>query len=234
MEQNDTNLVPADEFVGLATTEELPDVLVSLAQRLLFGTAWETVAKNDPVAMLRRLDFLTDLPLVCRTEDCPYYAKCPIMRALPKERQVELQGQDCRYEKLYGIETFADWVRTLNLEPHDTPDILSVTKLIRNLIYLKRIDMQIAVEMMTVWEPRGYDKASQQTIEAFVAHPLLHVKERLEKQIDTIMSNLMVTRDKRFEQAERMRARKDSLDDLWSRARKVETFQTVDPVKNDG
>ena len=207
---------------------DFEDSIDTLAQYLLFGTKWETVINNNPKAR-RKVPIIGDVPLVCKADDCPYAAKCPILKEikLPTDR-LKLVGEECRADKIYAIEEFAAFVQDLQIDPEQTTDIINVASLIRLLILKRRIDWTLAIEGIMDKEPGVIDQRTGQVYIKKVVHPLFKVSESLEKQIAALQKQLMADRQARAALAATLGKGSDILKDLFSNSKILEADNPID------
>lgn len=193
--------------------EDFDASLLAIAKRMLFGTDWIPILEAKP-KHLSSLDFMRDVPMLCRVQDCAFYRKCPVMRELEKSAQDELRNTDCRVEKIFGLSEFVKWVRYLELGPDSTPDLLGISNLVKHLIQLRRIEQKIAIDGIMTREPVLVYRMRDEAVERDIPHPLLKERERLEKAVNVIQNQLMVTKEKRLLEEEMRGKTNDHFDRL--------------------
>lgn len=210
------DIVSKLNYTDPVTETEFDDAMDIVAQFLLFGTKWESTVLNSP-KIRRKLPILNDLPLVCKSEDCPYATRCPILKKMPNSSdRLKLVGTECRADRIYSIEQFAAFVKELQIDPEQTTDIINVASLVRLLILKRRIDWTLAIEGIMDKEPGVIDQRTGQVYFRNVVHPLLKVSESLEKQIAVIQKQLMADRQARAALASTYGKGSDVLKDLFS------------------
>ncbi len=205
------------DFTDPVTEDEFEDAVDVLAQFLLFGTKWESVILKDPKAR-RRVPIISDIPLICKADDCVYAKKCPILKGIKKQNdKLKLIGTECRADRLYAIQEFTAFVRDLQIDPEQTTDIINVASLVRLLIIKRRIDWQIAIDGIMDKEPGVVDPRTGQVYFRNVVHPLLKTSESITKQMQMLQKQLMADRQARAALASALGQRgSDVLKNLFS------------------
>jgi hypothetical protein len=207
---------------------DFEDQMDLLAQYLLFGTKWESIITKNP-KLRRKVPILGDIPLVCKATDCPYATKCPVLKGIPVNAdKLKLVGTECRADKIYAVESFADFVKDLQIDPEQTTDIINVASIIRLLILKRRIDWTLAIEGIMDKEPGVIDQRTGQVYFRNVVHPLLKVSESLEKQIAVLQKQLMADRQARAALAASMGKGADILKELFSNPKMLEDTNPLD------
>jgi len=183
-----------------ATDEEFDDALGTVMQYLLFGSKWDPVAITDK-RVLSKIPIIQDIPLRCEVRDCPYAAKCPLLRKARPQEEAGLMGTDCRADKLYAAELFSTLIQDLEVGPENTVDLINVASLVRLMVIQRRIDWAIALDGIELREVSAIDQRSGQAYLKLTSHPLLKEMERLQKQISVLQTQLMANRKERLNYA---------------------------------
>lgn len=146
---------------------------------------------------LRELPLLNDIPMVCKGTECPFAAKCHVLKEIkdPKEL-LNLIGTDCRVEQVLIPKLFLDYLHMLQIKPTDIGDILDVSNLISLIVQRRRIEMDIAIhsinERMVVGMQQG------KPIIQRTNNPSFKLLESVNKQITVIEGQLATSRKDRM------------------------------------
>lgn len=207
--------------------KEFESALDLLAQYLLFETKWEVDIVKNPKK--RKVPILDDIPLICKANECLYADKCPVLKSIPKNSdRLKLVGTECRADRIYALEAFADFIKELQIDVDNTTDIINVASLVRNLILKRRIDWTLAIEGIMHKEPGVIDQRTGQVYWKAVVHPLLKVSEALEKQIAVLQKQLMADRQARASFAASLGKGNDILKELFSNTNLLEQSNPID------
>ena len=150
--------------------------------------------KSSP---LRDMPLLDDIPMVCKGNECPFAAKCKVLKGItdPKEL-LSLIGTDCRVEQVLIPKLFLDYLHMLQIKPSDIGDILEVSNLISLIVQRRRIEMDIAIhsinERMIVGMQQG------KPIIQRTNNPSFKLLESVNKQITVIEGQLATSRKDRM------------------------------------
>jgi len=188
---------------------EFTSALERVAQYLLFGTNW------DSGIAIKKLDFISDIPLTCKGMECPYATKCPVLRNMKKSDIPNLIGTDCRAERIFGLENFSAIVKELGISPEHTNDIINATAIIRLQIMQRRIDWHLAIDGMQLDEVATVNQRTGQAYSKRVTHPLFKEYEKLGKQIAALQSQLQASRKDKANLAATVGKHADALKDLF-------------------
>lgn len=193
-EDKNKSLKKIDEFqLALPSTEgDFREQLEAFASFLLFKTEWD---KQDNV--IKEINIIHDVPLICHVEFCPYAAKCDVLPNLSDAEKEELRETNCRSERIYGIKHFASLVKDLSIRPADSIDVQNVADLVRLFILKRRIDWQISIDGMIEREEYIADNKGT-VLTRRDSHPLLKEYERINKQIISLSKQLMASRRDRL------------------------------------
>lgn len=161
---------------------------------------WKEFAEENP-GFRHNIPNLNDGNLVCQGEACPYATKCPILIALRNKKDFKsaekMLGTECRVDRLDALKLFLAFLQDLKVEPLQQTDIISISSLVRLNMTKRQIDWRIALEGLTIKEEIGATNRSEKVLFKEVAHPLFKVAERVDKQISTLLQQLLATRKER-------------------------------------
>lgn len=203
-----------------ADTQLLEDVeyhnraLVAILQEYLNDTDWYAYLRNlEDFGQLVQIDSTV---LVCKTYDCPYVEKCPIMRSIkgkPNEIGVvkSMHGNPCRVERSVVIQTFAGLVNELGIGPKDTTDLLTLTSLVSMTLLQTRVFWQIAVEGATVPSIAGIKKYDDEPVYNYIPNGHFKTLETIEKVKDGLLAQLNATRAAKANSANQLDSLKKDL-----------------------
>lgn len=175
------------------TADEFELAVDYLCATLLFGTDWEKAFLDNP-RLRKRIPSINDLPLVCQAEQCPYAKVCPVLKAMPQHKWDTLIDTRCRADQVYATEMFAEQIRSLRVQPKDTPDIVQVAAIVRFMLLSRRVDWELAIHGLV---SDRVDAMDQKAITVyFYRSPseLLKEHERLTKLVGLLQGQLMSTR----------------------------------------
>lgn len=223
--------VNQDKILELApelNSDEYNIGLIAMLQQALEETAWENRI-SDP-KHLRLIPGYTAVPMICKTNDCPFAEYCPIMRELSEnfnadEIKSELYGNDCRVDQLEAALMFAGLIKDLEIKPENTIDLMTVTSLVTNAILLRRIGWSININGVMISQvaavtPDGFAHYNK------IANSLLKERKIVQDQIDSLIKQLAASRE------EKIKAGSKDLDDLRSFISKKRNAATINKVIN--
>jgi len=225
------------ELVKPVSEAEFDLALDWLFNFLLFDVkSWQPELIKDP-QLRRDLPILQSFPLFCKGEGrprdpddetdrgepgCRYFKVCPIMRALPPDKQRELVGAPCRVDKHEGVRNFTSQVKELGITPDETSAIIQVAQLVRLLVLQRRIDWEFALNDIMYNEVAGFNPITGQPAYEKRVNQLMKESRAIETQISRLQSQLLATRKDRAQVAQGLRPADNSIRNLLQDAVRAE------------
>ena len=153
--------------------------------------------------------------LICKGDECPFAAKCSVLRSLPQGMKKVIVGTDCREERIYGVKTFVEWINNLNVSPDETPELLNLAQLVSDLILLRRIKMELAVYAhhgSLIQEKSANPKTGEIYDSKLVQHPLIDAEDRINKRIESLQKRLIASRKDKMDSMSKVKSTANFMD----------------------
>lgn len=142
-------------------------------------------------------------PIICKSDQCPYYLKCPLVRA-----KIELPvGKDCPVEQALQKLWFDQFLEASGIRIEDLQtsayDLLLLNDLANYQLLEARAAMELAdnpkIQLKTVaaFDPEG------NPVFTFTLNNLIHFKEKISKMKMKILNEMIATRKVQSEDSSR-------------------------------
>lgn len=190
----------AFDHASTMTDEEFDEGLEALAQFMLFGTKFDGIAVKNKKA-LKSLPTLNDLPLICAGLECKYAPVCQVIKNKSDSFIQDLIGKPCRDERFFAIDLFAKLVKEMAVGPENTIDLMTTATLVRYYLQKRRIDRIMQIDDLQIEEPAVIDQRTGNVYWKKVIHPLHPQSLMLEKQIESLLKQLVASRKDRLNAA---------------------------------
>lgn len=128
--------------------------------------------------------------LVCRGQNCPIYAHCPLAQ-LGKTLPV---GKACPVERTLIDMWTRDLIHELGIDKDDHVDLSQVSELVRTMLFTKRAHEILSTSDAVIQVFKGRTEDGDAIFEPRL-HPMMYTFEKDRKVKETILNALIATRE---------------------------------------